>query len=191
MLTFAVRRRDPEAPSDWLADVDVAPASASTGRPSGSGSTPGCCPSRKGSGLSALPTDRSGHEPSAGSGPTSICSSPAATRRRSAGSRPNDQLTVEAVNSFLDRCQADGAIKTNQTRKHHERAIKALTRWGHTTERLDRDSLARLDVTYVDEERDVVHTRSEFTLEEVSQIIQAATGASPLAGLTGRQRALL
>ncbi len=24
MLTFAVRRRDPEAPPDWLADVDVA-----------------------------------------------------------------------------------------------------------------------------------------------------------------------
>jgi integrase len=102
-----------------------------------------------------------------------------------------DQLTVETVNAFLDRCQANGIIKTNQTRKHHERAIKAFTRWGQTTERLDRDPLARLDVTYVDEERDVVHTRSEFTLEELSRIILAATGATPLAGLTGRQRALL
>ncbi|MBA2224663.1 tyrosine-type recombinase/integrase [Thermogemmata fonticola] len=107
------------------------------------------------------------------------------------GVKTIDQLTVEMVNAFLDRCQANGTIRTNQTRKHHERAIKAFTRWGQTTERLDRDSLSRLDVTYVDEERDVVHTRSEFTLEEMTRIIQAATGAAPLAGLTGRQRALL
>jgi integrase len=100
-------------------------------------------------------------------------------------------LTVEVVNAFLDRCRADGIIKTNQTRKHHERAIKAFTRWAYATERLDRDILARLDVTYVDQERDVVHTRSEFTLEEISRISGAATGATPLAGLTGRQRALL
>jgi integrase len=95
------------------------------------------------------------------------------------------------VNAFLDRCQADGTIQTNQTRKHHERAIKAFTRWAHATERIDRDILARLDVTYVDQERDVVYTRSEFTLEEMGRIIQAATGATPMAGLTGRQRALL
>lgn len=107
------------------------------------------------------------------------------------GVKTIDRLTVEVVNAFLDRCQADGIIKTNQTRKHHERAIKAFTRWAHATERLDRDILARLDVTYVDQERDVVHTRSEFTLEEMSRIIRAATGATPLAGLTGRQRALL
>src|SRR5581483_5277210 len=48
------------------------------------------------------------------------------------GIKTLDQLTVEAVNSFLDRCQAEGTIRTNQTRKHHERAIKALTRWGHS-----------------------------------------------------------
>lgn len=85
----------------------------------------------------------------------------------------------------------DGIIKTNQTRKHHERAIKVFTRWAHATERLDRDILARLDVTYVDQERNVVHTRSEFTRDEMSRIIRVATGATPLAGLTGRQRALL
>jgi integrase len=107
------------------------------------------------------------------------------------GAKTIDQLTVETVDAFLDRCQENGTIRTNQTRKHHERAIKAFTRWGQTTERIDRDPLTRLDVTYVDEERDIVHSRSEFTLDELSRIIQAATGATPLAGLTGRQRALL
>jgi integrase len=107
------------------------------------------------------------------------------------GVKTIDQLSVETVNAFLDRCQASGTIRTNQTRKHFERGIKAFTRWGQASERLDRDPLARLDVTYVDAERDVVHTRSEFTLEELSRVIRAATGAMPLAGLTGRQRALL
>lgn len=102
-----------------------------------------------------------------------------------------DQLTVEAVNIFLDRCQFEKIIKSAQTRKHAERAIKSFSRWCCTTQRLERDPLARLDVTYVDPERDIVHNRSELTIEQVNLLIAAASEGRTYAGLTGRQRAAL
>jgi integrase len=108
------------------------------------------------------------------------------------GVKALDQVRVDRVNAFFDRCQADGTIKTSQNRKHYERSLKALTRWAAHTERLDTDPLAKLDVTFVDPERDVVHPRGEFTMGEVNRIIAAAAASSKtIAGLTGRQRALL
>jgi integrase/recombinase XerD len=102
-----------------------------------------------------------------------------------------EQLTVEKVTAYLDRCQADGTIRTVQTRRHYERGIKTFAKWLVTTERIDRDPLARLDVVFVDEERDVVHNRGEFSIQQINTIIGAASQGQELAGLTGRQRALL
>jgi len=102
-----------------------------------------------------------------------------------------DQITADAVNAFLDRSHAERTIKTNQTRKHYERAIKALTAWATLNERLDRDPLSRLTITFVDPERDVIHNRGSFTMDELNRIIAAATEAPKFAGLTGRQRAML
>lgn len=101
-----------------------------------------------------------------------------------------DQLHVDKVNSFLDKCQVVGKIKTAQTRKHYERAIKSFSKWLETTEQVARDPLARLAVTYVGE-ADVVHSRGEFAIRQVNEIIRAAAMGPRRAGLTGRQRAHL
>jgi integrase len=103
--------------------------------------------------------------------------------------RAND-LATDAVNRLLDRLQETGDIRTQQTRKHHERAIKSFSRWLAATERLDRDPLARLEVTCV-EAADVVHGRTAFTTEEIQGIVAAARGGPIYRGLTGEQRALL
>jgi integrase len=100
-------------------------------------------------------------------------------------------LTVERVNGYLDACVRDGTIRSAQTRKHYERAVKAFSKWCHATDRLPADPLDRLQVTYVDPDADVVHNRGEFTLEQVTAIMRAAVGGPTLTGLTGRQRALL
>ena len=54
---------------------------------------------------------------------------------------------LEAVNALLDRLQQDREIRTAQTRKHYERAVKSFGRWLAATGRLDRDPLDRLEVT--------------------------------------------
>ncbi|MBX3399283.1 MAG: hypothetical protein KF873_11110 [Gemmataceae bacterium] len=100
-------------------------------------------------------------------------------------------LTAERVNAFLDESVRDGSIRTAQTRKHYERAVKAFSRWCHTTNRLPSDPLDRLQVTYVDPDADVVHNRGEFSLEQVTALMQAAVQWPTLCGLTGPQRALL
>src|SRR5262249_3256978 len=65
------------------------------------------------------------------------------------------ELSLEAVNRLLDRLQQEGEIKTAQTRKHYERAVKSFGRWLAVTERLQKDPLGRLEVTCV-EAADVV-----------------------------------
>jgi integrase len=106
------------------------------------------------------------------------------------GVKRADDLSLEAVNRLLDRLQQEGEIRTQQTRKHYERSIKSFTRWLAATERLDRDPLARLEVTCV-EAADVVHGRGAFTTEEIEAIAAAARGGPTYRGLTGNQRALL
>jgi integrase len=101
-----------------------------------------------------------------------------------------NELTTDGVNRLLDRLQAEKEIKTAQTRKHHERAIKSFSRWLATTGRLDRDVLDRLEVTYVTS-TDVVHGRGEFRTEEIEAISSAARSGPSYRGLTGKQRALL
>lgn len=108
------------------------------------------------------------------------------------GVKTVDAITVSGVNAYLDRCREQGVIRTNQTRKHFERAIKSFSRWLATTERLDKDPLAALDVTFVNPELDVVHSRSEFTMAEVNAIIAAATeNPTTVAGFSGKTRAVL
>lgn len=103
--------------------------------------------------------------------------------------RAND-LDTDAVNSLLDRLQASGHIRTPQTRKHHERAVKSFTRWLEASGRLDRDPLKRLEATHVDAS-DVVHDRGAFSVEEIEAIVAAARTAPLYRGLTGQQRSLL
>jgi hypothetical protein len=67
-------------------------------------------------------------------------------------------LGADTVNALLDRLQAQGELRTAQTRKHYERAVKSFTRWLVASDRLDRDPLARLEVTAVGA-GDVVHDR--------------------------------
>lgn len=100
------------------------------------------------------------------------------------------ELTDEAVNAMLDREQAEGEIRSAQTRKHYERAVKSFGRWLAASGRLDRDPVARLEVTHVDA-GDVVHDRGAFRPEEVEAIVAAARGGPAFRGLTGDQRALL
>src|SRR5207248_2195358 len=99
-------------------------------------------------------------------------------------------LSLEAVNRLLDRLQQEGEIKTAQTRKHYERAVKSFGRWLAVTERLPKDPLGRLEVTCV-EAADVVHGRGAFTREEIERIAEAARKGPSYRGLTGAQRALL
>jgi integrase len=101
-----------------------------------------------------------------------------------------DELDADAVNALLDRLQRDGEIRSNQTRKHYERAVKSFSRWLVSTERLDRDPLARVEVTHV-AATDVVHDRGAFRPEEVEAVVAAARAAPVRSGLTGDQRALL
>src|SRR5262249_4529350 len=89
------------------------------------------------------------------------------------GIRRADDLSLDAVNRLLDRLQQEKEIKTAQTRKHYERAIKSFSRWLASTDRLDRDPLARLEVTCV-EAGDVVHGRGAFRTEESEAIATAA-----------------
>src|SRR5262249_49608342 len=56
-----------------------------------------------------------------------------------------EELTTEVVNRLLDQLQERREIKTVQTRKHYERAIKSFSRWLAATDRLGRDPLARLE----------------------------------------------
>jgi integrase len=103
--------------------------------------------------------------------------------------RAND-LAADAVNRLLDRLQEKQEIRTAQTRKHYERAIKSFSRWLAATERLERDLLARLEVTCVDA-ADVVHDRGAFRVEEIEAIAAAGRGGPAYRGLAGPQRAML
>jgi integrase len=106
------------------------------------------------------------------------------------GVRRANDLSADAVNRLLDRLQQEQEIKTAQTRKHYERAVKSFGRWLAATERVDRDPLARLEVTCV-EAADVVHARGAFTTEEIERIAEAARKGPSYRALTGQQRALL
>jgi integrase len=106
------------------------------------------------------------------------------------GLKRASDLSTDAVNRLLDRLQETGEIRTQQTRKHHERAIKSFGRWLAATERLERDPLTRLEVTCV-EAADVVHGRGAFTTEEIERIAAAARNGPAYRGLSGAQRSLL
>jgi integrase len=106
------------------------------------------------------------------------------------GLRRADDLSADAVNRLLDRLQEEKEIKTAQTRKHYERAVKSFSCWLASSGRLDRDLLHRLAVTHVDA-ADVVHGRGAFTMEEVARIAEAARGGPSYRGLSGGQRSLL
>jgi integrase len=106
------------------------------------------------------------------------------------GIRRADGLSADAVNRLLDRLQQEKEIRTAQTRKHYERAVKSFGRWLAVTERLPKDPLGRLEVTCV-EAADVVHGRGAFTREEIERIAEAARKGPSYRGLTGPQRALL
>ncbi len=106
------------------------------------------------------------------------------------GARRAGDLSTDAVNRLLDRLQQEQEIRTAQTRKHYERAVKSFSRWLAATGRLDRDLLDRLDVTYVDASA-VVHPRGAFRPEEVEAIADAARKGPARRGLSGEQRALL
>jgi integrase len=106
------------------------------------------------------------------------------------GVRRADDLSTDVVNRLLDRLQEEQEIKTAQTRKHIERAIKSFSRWLAATDRLERDVLARLEVTHVDA-ADVVHCRGAFRTEEIEAIVSAARQGLVYRGLTGQQRAYL
>ena len=99
-------------------------------------------------------------------------------------------LSADAVNDLLDRLQASGEVRTAQTRKHYERAIKSFGRWLVVTGRLERDPLGRLEVTHVGES-DVVHDRGAFRPEEIEAIAGAARRGPSYRGLAGERRALL
>jgi site-specific recombinase XerD len=99
-------------------------------------------------------------------------------------------LTLGAVNSFLDHSRIDNTIKSAQTRRHYERSVKSFTSWCRKTGRLPNNPLTGLEVTHVSEQ-DVVHCRDEFQLNEVSAIIKSATTQPVRSCLTGPQRALL
>jgi integrase len=106
------------------------------------------------------------------------------------GIRRASDLCPDTVNRLLDRLQQEGEIKTAQTRKHYERAVKSFGRWLAVTERLQKDPLGRLEVTCV-EAADVVHGRGAFTKEEIERIAEAARKGPSYRGLTGTQRAIL
>ena len=106
------------------------------------------------------------------------------------GVRRANDLAADAVNRLLDRWQQGQEIRTAQTRKHYERAVKSFSRWLAATDRLGQDPLARLQVTCVDA-ADVVHGRGAFRPEEIEAIAAAARSGPPCRGLTGEQRALL
>jgi integrase len=99
-------------------------------------------------------------------------------------------LSTDAVNGLLDRLQAAGEVRTAQTRKHYERAIKSFGRWLAAAGRLERDPLGRLEVTHVDA-ADVVHDRGAFRPDEVEAIAAAAREGPTYRGLTGGRRGLL
>lgn len=99
-------------------------------------------------------------------------------------------LSADAVNGLLDRLHASGEVRTAQTRKHYERAIKSFGRWLVATGRLERDPLGRLEVTHVGE-MDVVHNRGAFRPEEIEAIAGAARRGPTYRGLAGERRALL
>ena len=110
-----------------------------------------------------------------------------------------DHSGIENVNEILLRsmiCTLDeladaGKIRSAQTRKHYERAIKSFSRWLAVTDGpLDSDPLIDMDVTFVDA-TDVVHPRSAFDLEDLGKIIHAASEGKMFRGLTGPQRAHL
>jgi integrase len=106
------------------------------------------------------------------------------------GVKRADEISTDGVNRLVDRLQESGEIRTQQTRKHYERAVKSFSRWLATTERLARDPLSRLDVTAV-EARDVVHGRGAFTTGEIEAIAASARTGPSYRGLTGYQRSLL
>jgi integrase len=99
-------------------------------------------------------------------------------------------LSADAVNALLDRLQASGEVRTAQTRKHYERAIKSFSRWLAAAGRLERDPLGRLEVTHVDA-ADVVHDRGAFTPGEIEAIAAAARPGPAYRGLSVERRALL
>ena len=101
-----------------------------------------------------------------------------------------DALSADAVNGLLDRLQASGEVKSAQTRKHYERAIKSFARWLVASDRLRRDPLGRLEVTHVDA-ADVVHDRGAFEPREIEAIVVVARSGPVIRGLAGGRRALL
>ena len=101
-----------------------------------------------------------------------------------------DALSVDAVNALLDRLQATGEVRTAQTRKHYERAVKSFGRWLVAIDRLGCDPLDRLEVTHVDS-ADVVHDRGAFRPEEIEAVAGAARRGPSYRGLAGERRALL
>ena len=101
-----------------------------------------------------------------------------------------DALSADSVNALLDRLQAAGEVRSAQTRKHYERAVKSFGRWLVATDRLGRDPLGRLEVTHVDS-ADVVHDRGAFEPREIEAIAAVTRGGPVIRGLDGGRRALL
>ncbi len=110
-------------------------------------------------------------------------------RRCVAGVTRADALTPEAVTRTLDRLCEDGGL-SRQTRKHHERAVKAFAAWLCSSGRLPHDPLAGLSASEVTTET-TAYPRGAFSPEQVSAIVASAKRGPTYRGLSGPQRSLL
>lgn len=107
------------------------------------------------------------------------------------GVKDVDEILLRRIICTLDKLGDAKEIRSAQTRKHYERAIKSFSRWLALTDGpLDRDPLSDMEVTAVDT-TDIVHPRSAFNLEHIRMIVQAAWKGRIFRGLTGPQRAIL
>lgn len=110
-------------------------------------------------------------------------------RRVVAGVPQADGLLPTVVASALDALQREQGFG-QQTRKHHERAVKAFSAWLCESGRMRYDPLAGLRVSEVAAEQ-VLYPRAAFSHEQVEKIVAAAATGPTLRGLSGPQRSLL